>query len=311
MRRYQCRQDPAGDTAGKPSTNRQRRVRLPQTSASERTTSQVAALAEGVGRAGLAFPAMARRTLGVVAASIRLMLATAAVLLVVLALAPGAGGLQSRGAVLKPTPVGSGQCSYYPWTTGAAAAQVAESGTTCTVAERVLQGSNSARGATYHADGFSCTSTREGAKSAWASAWGGTYYAYSCVSSGKQVAFNWGADYTYAGGGATLTTVPDSSNGHLLPSPVGSGQCLAGDKNGAVYAQVAISGVSCFVAEPVMAGADAAKGASYSSHGFSCTARTEGRHTSWSAAWGGTYHVYNCAKGSEQIAFTWGTDYTY
>jgi hypothetical protein len=238
--------------------------------------------------------------------------AIAAVLFLVLALAPAASGMQGHGAPLKPSPVGSGQCSYYPWTTGAAAAQVADSGTTCTVAEKVLMGSDAARGATYQADGFTCTSTKEGAKSAWASAWREAYYAYSCVNAHEQIAFNWGADYTYADTAtATATTVPRSSSGHLLPAPVGSGQCQAGDKRGLVYAQIAISGVSCSVAESVMTGSDAAKGASYSSHGFTCTAKTEGPHTSWSSAWGGTYYAYDCVDGAQQIAFNWGSNYTY
>jgi len=239
------------------------------------------------------------------------MLAVAAIVFVVLALAPAASGAQSHGGQLKPSPVGEGQCSYYPWTNGAAASQVADSNTTCAVAEKVMMGSESARGAGYHADGFACASTKEGADSAWASAWGGTYYAYDCVNANEQVAFNWGADYTYGGAGATVTAVPRSSDGHLLPSPVGSGQCSGSDKKGVVYAQVAISGVSCSVAETVMTGSDVAKGSSYKTHGFSCTAKTEGAHSDWSGAWGGTYHAYNCVNGSEQIAFNWGTDYTY
>jgi hypothetical protein len=91
---------------------------------------------------------------------------------------------------------------------------------------------------------------------------GRTYYAYNCANANEQIAFNWGTDYTYAGAGATVTTVPRSSDGHLLPPPVGSGQCAGSDKKGVVYAQVAISGVSCSVAESVMTGSDAAKGSS-------------------------------------------------
>ena len=125
------------------------------------------------------------------------MLSLATVVFFVLALAPSASGVQSHGSQLKPSPVGEGQCSYYPWSTGAAAAQVAESGTTCTVAEKVIMGSESARGAAYHADGFTCASTKEGTGSTWASAWGGTYYAYDCVDGSEQVAFNWGTHYTY------------------------------------------------------------------------------------------------------------------
>ena len=28
-------------------------------------------------------------------------------------------------------------------------------------------------------------------------------------------------------------------------------------------------------------------------------------------AWSGTYYAYNCAAGAQQIAFNWGTQYTY
>jgi len=68
-------------------------------------------------------------------------------------------------------------------------------------------------------------STKEGTKSAWASAWGGTYYAYNCVKGSEQVAFNWGSDYTYAD---STTSTPSSSLYHLVPSPVGDGQCQGG-----------------------------------------------------------------------------------
>jgi hypothetical protein len=254
---------------------------------------------------------MGKRAGKVVWTSGRATLSLATVVFFVLALAPLASGAQSNGSQLKPSPVGEGQCSYYPWSTGAAAAQVAESGTTCTVAVKVIMGSESARGAAYHADGFTCASTKEGVGSTWASAWGGTYYAYDCVDGSAQVAFNWGADYTYAGSGATTTTTPRSSGGHLLPSPLGSGQCQAGDKNDSVYAQVAVSGVSCTVAESVMIGSTTAKGSPYKSHSFTCTAKTEGAHTAWSGAWAGTYHAYDCVDGSEQVAFNWGTHYTY
>jgi hypothetical protein len=60
-----------------------------------------------------------------------------------------------------------------------------------------------------------------------------------------------------------------------------------------------------------MIGSDAAKGSPYTSHGFTCTSKSEGPQTEWSGAWGGTYHAYSCEKGSEQLAFNWGTDYTY
>ena len=58
-------------------------------------------------------------------------------------------------------------------------------------------GADIARGAAYSADGFSCKGAREGAGSEWAKAWTGTYYAYDCKTGAEQVAFNWGANYSY------------------------------------------------------------------------------------------------------------------
>jgi hypothetical protein len=255
---------------------------------------------------------MTRRAGTVALTSGRVVLSLAAVLFLVLALAPAAGGVQSHGGQLKPSPVGEGQCYYHQFSNSAAAAQIAESDTTCPVAEKVVLGSESARGSPYQADGFTCAATKEGTGSTWASAWGGTYYAYGCAKGSEQVAFNWGSDYTYTGTGATTTTPPRMSDGRLLPSPVGDGQCTGGyNKDRSVYAQIAVSGVSCTVAESVIPGSDVAKGSRYTSHGFICTAKTEGLHTDWSGAWGGTYHAYDCVKGSEQLAFNWGTDYTY
>ena len=45
--------------------------------------------------------------------------------------------------------------------------------------------------------------------------------------------------------------------------------------------------------------------------GFSCSATAEGPVSRWSLAWGGTYYAYSCADGSLEVAFDWGTDYTY
>jgi hypothetical protein len=75
--------------------------------------------------------------------------------------------------------------------------------------------------------------------------------------------------------------------------------------------RVAISGVSCAVAESVMIGSTTAKGSPYKSHGFTCMAKTERPHTAWSGAWAGTYHAYDCVDGSEQVVFNWGSHYTY
>lgn len=54
-------------------------------------------------------------------------------------------------------------------------------------------GSEPARGAAYHADGFAKT---EGPHTDWSGAWGGAYHAYDCVDGSEQIAFNWGTDYT-------------------------------------------------------------------------------------------------------------------
>lgn len=125
---------------------------------------------------------------------------------------------------------------------------------------------------------------------------------------------------TYAHGGGWWDNVAASSNngggtttgGTLQPAPVGSGQCQAQSfSDGSVYAQIAVSGTDCNTAAAVAQGSDTAKGAPYSSDGFSCTATQEGPGSAWSSAWGGTYYAYSCANGSEQVAFTWGTDYTY
>jgi hypothetical protein len=98
---------------------------------------------------------------------------------------------------LLPTAVGQGQCQAISFSDGSVAAQIAISGTTCSTADTVLQGAVNGRGSAYSADGFACSATSEGAGSEWSSAWGGTYYAYYCVSGSQQVAFNWGTDYTY------------------------------------------------------------------------------------------------------------------
>ena len=109
-----------------------------------------------------------------------------------------------------------------------------------------------------------------------------------------------------AGGGVTTTT------GTVEPAPVGSGQCQAGRfSDGAVYAQIAVSGTTCAVAGAVAAGAPAAHGAAHSRDGFSCKGTAERPGSKWSGAWGGTYYAGSCASGSKQVAFNWGTDYTY
>jgi hypothetical protein len=118
---------------------------------------------------------------------------------------------------------------------------------------------------------------------------------------------------TYAHAEFKWTNKPSTpTGGTLKPAPVGSGQCPAqAYSDGSVTAQIAVSNATCTTALMVEAGADTARGAPYSSDGFSCAATTEGSGSPWSSAWGGTYYAYSCADGSAQVAFNWGTDYTY
>jgi|GEM_PF-1385985 len=98
----------------------------------------------------------------------------------------------------------------------------------------------------------------------------------------------------------------------LQPSPVGSGECQAKRfPDESVYAQVAVSNVPCELLESVAYGADAAKGASYSRAGFTCTATAEGAGSMWASAWTGTYYAYGCLTGSQLLAFNWGAQYAY
>ncbi len=104
----------------------------------------------------------------------------------------------SSGGKLLPAAVGQGQCQAEGFADHSVVAQIAIANATCGTADTVMQGADTARGAAYSRDGFSCTASIEvvpGSK--WASAWGSTYYAYSCANGTEQVAFNWGTDYTY------------------------------------------------------------------------------------------------------------------
>jgi hypothetical protein len=209
---------------------------------------------------------------------------------------------------LQPPPVGSGQCAAARFPDGSIYAQVGVADASCTEAALVVAGADKAAGAGYHADSFSCSGQKEGTGSEWASAWGGTYYSYSCQDGLQQVAFNWGRDYTYA----TITNPADSTSGHLSPAPLGSGQCQAGVlKGGSVYAQIAVQGATCNQAAKAAAGAVKAKGKTYEAAGFKCTSTREGTGSAWAAAWTGTYYAYSCKDGSQLAAFNWGKHYAY
>jgi hypothetical protein len=119
-------------------------------------------------------------------------------------IAGGGGGTANGGTdyfgpghSLLPAPLGDGQCTYQEFSDKSYQAQIAVDGANCTQADTVGIGADKAKGAAYSADGFSCKGAREGAGSEWAKAWTGTYYAYDCKAGAEQVAFNWGADYSY------------------------------------------------------------------------------------------------------------------
>ncbi|HMK97687.1 MAG TPA: hypothetical protein VK425_09095, partial [Acidimicrobiales bacterium] len=100
------------------------------------------------------------------------------------------------GHYLLPSPLGKAMCHAQRFDDGSVQAQIAVYGATCTEATSVLgPGADEAKGASYRSAGFSCEATAEGAGSEWASAWAGTYYAYSCADGAAQAAFNWGTGY--------------------------------------------------------------------------------------------------------------------
>lgn len=210
---------------------------------------------------------------------------------------------------LEPSPVGHGECQAVRYRDDSVNGQIAISKTNCTVARRIEAGSDRARGATYSSGGFQCVAVKEGPGSTWSSAWGGTYFAYSCRNGKEQVAFTWGTDYTF---GESPTTTVVVSTGPLRPSALGAGQCYYSSfPDHSVDAQIAVSGTSCSVESSVEKASDVARGTSYTADGFTCVATREGSGSEWAAAWGGTYYAYSCRHGSEQVAFNWGTDYTY
>jgi len=99
----------------------------------------------------------------------------------------------------------------------------------------------------------------------------------------------------------------------LQPTDVESAQCPASKfPDSSVHAQVAVHRPTGQVAAVVAAGSDPARGASYERDGFRCiVAREEGPTSLWATAWSGTYYAHSRARGSAQLAFSWGTADTY
>lgn len=93
--------------------------------------------------------------------------------------------------------------------------------------------------------------------------------------------------------------------GPLLPTTVDKGECQAArfaDKS--VYAQIAVARATCAQVPNVAAGADHARGSSYSAAGFACVATAPQPSNGY---WVSSYVSYNCRNGEDQIAFNWGT----
>ena len=208
------------------------------------------------------------------------------------------------GGTLKPSSLGDAACQAGESTGGSTYAQVAVQSTSCVKADAVASVAGSATGTAYVVAGFSCRATAEASGSPWASAWGGTYYAYSCQDGSAQVAFNWGQDYIYGGSGgssnpSSTTTGPSSnSSGVLQPAALGEGQCDEGSAgDGTTYAQIAVSGTTCDEAAKVGPASGGATGGAYSIDGFSCTGTKEGSNSPWASAWGGTFYAYSCKDG--------------
>ncbi len=104
----------------------------------------------------------------------------------------------AAGHRLLPAPLGHGQCQAVEFSDRSVQAQIAVYNTNCSDTTGVLgPAADRARGGSFSAAGVSCTATKEGAGSAWVSAWGSDYFAYNCADGAAQAAFNWGTDYTY------------------------------------------------------------------------------------------------------------------
>jgi hypothetical protein len=63
--------------------------------------------------------------------------------------------------------------------------------------------------------------------------------------------------------------------------------------------------------EDAAADAPAANGSTHAWNGFTCAGTKEGAGSTWATAWSSSYVAYRCTYGDEQVAFTWGHDYSY
>lgn len=103
----------------------------------------------------------------------------------------------TTSGLLEPSDINHNECTglysppYTLWNNNAVS-----DGATCTDAQNVLAGATTnVNGGDYSADGYKCTSDKNGVGYKNAARWPleitGTFYSYSCSNGNKQVAFNW------------------------------------------------------------------------------------------------------------------------
>lgn len=92
---------------------------------------------------------------------------------------------------LEPSVVGGTQCSIPKLSDGSVTGQVAiTGGATCDEAEANIQSATGKNGGNYTANGYSCTSTKQGSGTQWSDYWSNNFYSYNCSAGSKQTAFN-------------------------------------------------------------------------------------------------------------------------
>lgn len=92
---------------------------------------------------------------------------------------------------LEPSVVGGTQCDIPTLSDGSTTGQAAlTGGATCDDSDANIQGATGKAGGNYTANGFTCTSTKQGSNTQWSSYWDDNFYSYNCTSGSKQTAFN-------------------------------------------------------------------------------------------------------------------------
>jgi hypothetical protein len=92
---------------------------------------------------------------------------------------------------LEPSVVGGTQCDIPTLSDGSTTGQAAiTGGATCDEAEVNIQSATGKNGGNYTANGYTCTSTKQGSGTQWSDYWNNNFYSYNCTSGSKQTAFN-------------------------------------------------------------------------------------------------------------------------